>query len=41
MDDIKVGREVLSVIRDLQFIMNDLSAELRVGLADTHHLISL
>lgn len=35
-DDIKVGKEVLSVIRDLQFIMNDLSASIRVNLSDTH-----
>lgn len=35
-DDLKVGKEVLSVIRDLIFIMNDLSADIRVNLSDTH-----
>lgn len=35
-DDIKVGKEVLYVIKDLQFIMNDLSADIRVSLSDTH-----
>ncbi|ANQ24713.1 hypothetical protein BA893_24280 [Vibrio natriegens] len=35
-EDVKVGKEVLAVISDLLFIMNELSADIRVGLSDTH-----
>ncbi|KAB0287059.1 hypothetical protein F2P58_20740 [Vibrio fortis] len=36
VDDIKVGKEVVAVVRDLQFIMNNLSADIRFSLSDTH-----
>ncbi|MCC2525756.1 hypothetical protein [Vibrio coralliilyticus] len=35
-EDVKVGKEVLMVIRDLQFIMDELSADIRARLSDAH-----
>ncbi|EAS44207.1 hypothetical protein P3TCK_11008 [Photobacterium profundum 3TCK] len=35
-EDVKVGQEVLAVIRDLQFIMDELSVDIRASLSDTH-----
>ncbi|ELS0750453.1 hypothetical protein QQ213_000177 [Vibrio vulnificus] len=35
-EGVKVGKEVLGVIRDLQFIMNNLSADIRGALSDSH-----
>lgn len=34
--DVKIGKEVLAVIRDLQFIMDELSGDIRASLSDTH-----
>ena len=37
-DDVKVGKEVLSVIKDLQFIKNNLTQDIRDKLPDSHQL---